>query len=106
MAIPKSKGGKEGKRTPELLHKGFEHLESQMEQGKDQITTGLDISDDSMKHWCIPCPCSEQEFPLSTQAKCHMYFGREWQSQDPTICFIGLRRERQLKLFPEAMKFP
>lgn len=40
----KSRREKEGKRILEVLHKGSEHLESQMEQGEGQVTTGLDLS--------------------------------------------------------------
>lgn len=50
MATPKSRGEKQSKRILERLHKGSEHLESQMDQGKNPVTTGLDLSDDSIKY--------------------------------------------------------
>lgn len=58
MAIPKSRAGKQGKRISGVMLKGSEHLGSHMEQGKDQVATGLDLSGDSIRHLgASPHPC-------------------------------------------------
>lgn len=49
MAILKSRKGGKAKGSPRVLRKGSGCPDSQEEQGKDQATTGLDLSDDPIK---------------------------------------------------------
>lgn len=37
-----------------MLQRGSEHLGSQVEQGKDQVSSGLDLSDDSKNPVVLP----------------------------------------------------